>query len=100
MKTYADLLRGKIFNYEHQAKEYLKNENDSVFWWESNQIWGYTTKELAKEAILKARKVDEKIKQSLISMCKSLRMDENNLKCDILYSNNNKTVAEFIGLNL
>lgn len=95
MKTYADLLRGRIFNYKYQAKENLKNENDSVFWWESNQIWGYTTKELVKESIFNAK--DNKIKKSLIQMCEFLRMDANKQKCDTFY--NGETVAEFIGLN-
>ena len=97
MKTYADLLRGKIFQVEKQAEEKLRNETDSVFWFDSNQIWGYTTKELVKEAIEQAKIEDESIKKSLISMCHFLRMHDSKLRCADF--DKGETVAEFIGLN-
>lgn len=97
MKTYADLLRGRIFHTEQEAKEHLKSDNDSIFWWESNQIWGYTTKELVKESISNAKEDDNKIKKSLMQMCEFLRMDGNKQRCDTFHKG--ETVAEFIGLN-
>lgn len=45
------------------AESFLKKDSDdSTFWWESNQIWGYTTKELLKKAINNAKEEDSKIK--------------------------------------
>jgi purine-nucleoside phosphorylase len=97
MKTYADLLRWKVFRDIQMAESCLKkNSNDSTFWWESNQIWGYTTKELVKKAINTAKEEDIKIKKSLIDMCNSLRMNEDCTRCDTYFSG--MTVAEFIGL--
>lgn len=98
MKTYADLLRGKIFQDIKQAEEKLRGDNDSVFWWESNQIWGYTTKELVKESINSASDKDSNIKDSLIQMCNYLRMNEFETRCDNYNRNDRKTVSEFIGL--
>jgi hypothetical protein len=98
MKTYADLLRGNIFQSIEDVKEKLKDENDSIFWWESNQIWGYTTKELLKESIYNA--IDNNLRESLINMCKYLRMNELNTSCDNYNRTDRKTVAEFIGLEI
>lgn len=100
MKTYADLLRGKIYHIEEDAKKQLKNTDDAVFWWESNEIWGYTTKELVKEAVLNAKEEDEKIKQSLIQMCDFLRMDKKKTRCDTFNKCFGETVAEYINLTV
>jgi len=98
MKTYADLLRGKIFHDIQMSESFLKkNSKDSTFWWESNQIWGYTTKELLKKTINNAKEEDSKIKEQLINMCNFLRMNEDGTRCDTYFKG--VTVVEFIGLN-
>jgi hypothetical protein len=77
--TYLGILRGKMLPIEISAQILLKGGNDKVFYLETKQISGYTTKLTMKNALDKAKDETSQGDQLAILMdeLENIKLDDN-----------------------
>jgi hypothetical protein len=77
--TYLGILRGKMLPIEISAQVLLKGENDKIFYLETKQISGYTTKLTLKNALDKAKDENSQYNQLAILMdeLENIILDDN-----------------------
>jgi hypothetical protein len=77
--TYLGILRRKMLPIEISAQVLLKGENDKIFYLETKQISGYTTKLTLKNALDKAKDENSQYNQLAILMdeLENIILDDN-----------------------
>jgi hypothetical protein len=77
--TYLGILRGKMLPIEISAQVLLNGENDKIFYLETKQISGYTTKLTLKNALDKAKDENSQYNQLAILMdeLENIILDDN-----------------------
>lgn len=79
VNTYLGILRGKMLPMEISAQMLLKGGSDKIFYLETKQISGYTTKQTLENALNKAKEQnpqDEQLKV-LMDELEYIKLDDN-----------------------
>jgi hypothetical protein len=77
--TYLGILRGKMMPMEISAQMLLKGTEDKIFYLETKQMSGFTTKMTLRNALNSAKENNPENEQLriLIDELKSIKIDEN-----------------------
>jgi hypothetical protein len=84
-KKYLGILRGKMLPMEISAQMLLKGEEDKIFYLETKQISGYTTKFTLRNAINTAKEQNSQDEQLAILMeeLNNIKVDQNHERAAI-----------------
>lgn len=79
VNTYLGILRGKMLPMEISAKMLLKGAEDKIFYLETKQMEGYTTKITLKNALNNAKdqNPDDEQLRILVDELENMKLDDN-----------------------